>query len=98
MQSTDIKLQAHQVTIPTVASGCSWVDHGPVHMDENHVVIIPLAKAGDNNMYSLLQLPVAEVEGLEKKYFQTFRSEAVKFLSNILSNTEECSHQPQQQQ
>ena len=31
--------------------------HGPVHIDEIHAVIIPQAKAWDNNTYSLLQLP-----------------------------------------
>ena len=31
--------------------------HGLVHTDEMHAVIIPRTKAGDNNTYSLLQLP-----------------------------------------
>ena len=31
--------------------------HGPVHTNENHAVIIPRPKAGDNNTYSLLLLP-----------------------------------------
>ena len=28
-----------------------------IHTDEKHAVIIPRTNAGDNNVYSLLQLP-----------------------------------------
>ena len=44
-------------TSPTTASGRFSFDagQGPVHTDENHAVIIPRAKPGDN-IYSLLQL------------------------------------------
>ena len=31
--------------------------HGPVHIDDKHAVIIPQAKTGDNNTWSLLQVP-----------------------------------------
>ena len=30
---------------------------GPVHTDETQAVIIPRAKAGDNNLYGLMQVP-----------------------------------------
>ena len=55
MGSKDPTLQPQHVMSPTEASGHSS-GLGLVHTDENHAVIIPLAKAGDNNMCSLLQL------------------------------------------
>ena len=39
---------------------------------------------------------VSEMEGLEEKDFQTFRSDTVKLLSSIQSKAEECCRQPQQ--
>ena len=41
-------------------------DHGPVHTNENHAVIIPRAKAGDIR-YSLLQLPCVGNGGITKE-------------------------------
>ena len=40
--------------------------HGPVYTDENHSVIIPPAKAGDNK-YSLQQLPDIKVGGFRRE-------------------------------
>ena len=41
--------------------------HGAVHTDDNHNIIIPYAKAGDNNTYSLLQLPAIRVGGIRRE-------------------------------
>ena len=71
MQSTETTLQPQQDTRPFVRPA----GHGPVHIDKNHAVIIPQAKAGDTKN-SLLQIPIVlKVEGLEEKDFQTFRND-----------------------
>ena len=59
MRSTDTKLQIQHETSPTVASGNfrRLAGHGSVHTDEKYDVMIPRVKSGDNNRYSLLQLP-----------------------------------------
>ena len=56
MRSTDTTLQPQQFTSPTSASGHSLVDQQVLcHTDEKQAVTIPWA--GDNNTYTLLQLP-----------------------------------------
>ena len=56
-QSTDTTLTSHEPHHSFRALFIRPAGHGPVQTDEKHAVIIPLPKAGDNNTYSLLQLP-----------------------------------------
>ena len=87
IQSTDNMLRPQQVKSHTAAAGCSSVSagHGPVHTDDNHAV------KSSRDMYSKL-------EGLEEKYFETFRNMAVKVLGNMQSRTEESGGQAKQPQ
>ena len=98
MRSSDTTLQPQQVTSPTTASGRSSVDQV---MDQSTQITVLSSflgqKAGDNNMYCLLQLP--GIGGGEIRTERlSYRNKAVKLLSSIQMRIKECIQQPQQQQ
>ena len=98
MRSTDTTLQPQQVTSPAAASGRSSVDQQI--MDQFTQMRSMLSSFLRQKLETIhaefCNYLASEVEGLEEKDFQTFRNEAVKFLSTIQSKAEECGCQPQQ--
>ena len=87
MQSTDTTLQHQQVTSPTAASGNFSVNQQVMDQFTQRTIQSSFLrkKTGDNNTYSLLQLPGIRGGGIRRERFQTFRNEAVKLLSKFKS-------------
>ena len=99
MRLTDTMLQPQQVTSLTVASGCSSVDQQVMDQFTQMRSMLSSFLGQETTMRTAFcNYLASEVEGLVKKDFQTFKNEAVKFLSNIQSKAEEGGCQPQQPQ
>ena len=101
MQSTESTLQLQQVTSPTTASGHSLVNQQVMGQFTQMRAMLSsfLGQQQETTTCTAFWNYLAlEVEGLEKKDFQTFRNKAVKLLSSIQCRAEEHSCQPQQPQ
>ena len=92
IQSTETMLQPQQVTSTTAASVHFSVNQQVMDQFTQMRIIIPWAKAGDNNTCILLQLP--GFGGIIRERLSDISNEAVKLLSNIRSKVEEYDHQP----